>query len=156
MDKCKSWPDDSYIWKVKDSPKWLPITWVPLLCCIMSCHCYVVLHLSSWFSIVMLHVILSCCIVSCHLTLSTLLCHDVVGYHVLSQPSLLPVQVFSESTQSWSLLHANTSCSKLLMKCLGAAHYFSLGRGVMADVFVWNKTQIPTVMDRQLVPVAVN
>lgn len=53
-------------------------------------------------------------------------------------------------------LEFNASCGELLMKCLWAAHYFPLGRGVGADVFVWNKKQIPTVMERQLIPVAVN
>lgn len=45
--------------------------------------------------------------------------------------------IFRWSDTSWSLPHADTSCSNVLMECFWVAHYFSLGwGGVTAAVFV--------------------
>ena len=62
----------------------------------------------------------------------------------------------SRATMLWDTPDFNASCGERLMKCLWAAHYFPLGRGVGADVFVWNKKQIPAAMERRLIPVVVN
>lgn len=130
-----------------------------VLCCIIFCN--VTLFIFS-------HHVLSYCLVAgianmtCHSYLVS--CHLSLGRavswccgrscHIMSQHPPLSVGFLIELTQC--LLHVNISCSELLMKCPWGPHYFSLGRGVIADVLVWNKKQISTVMDWQFFPVAVN
>lgn len=104
----------------------------------LSCHAFPLLyHVTSC------HMAWSCAVSWCWR----------ISWLVTSQHPALSAHFFQWTD---TRLQLDASCSKPLMKCPRAAHYFSFGRGVMPDVFVWNKKRIPAVMDRQLFPVAVN